>query len=175
MTAASLRRLWVLAPALEPVHLVLLAVMPVGVVTHVPTVGKSLPPGSPLSLVASGVREPDPRCPRIINYFHLLEALELPLLLRMLVLGEEECFFTDVFVLAFVMLGRCFAPCSSTTATGLAATPPYPPGQSAAPSATVTWSRAERDLAGRSRAPAQQSRALGVYANSRRTVSPTLG
>jgi hypothetical protein len=75
------------------------------------------PRGPFLLLVVSGVRVPDPRGPNIIIYLHRLEALVLPLMLRRLRLGEEECFFTDVFVLAFVMFGRRLAPCSSATAT----------------------------------------------------------
>ncbi len=60
--------------------------------------------GSISSLVASALA--DPRGSRIIIYFHFLEVLVLPLELRMLVLGEEECFFTDLVVRAFMVWGR---------------------------------------------------------------------
>jgi hypothetical protein len=117
MTAASLRRPRLLVTALTPVHLVLPAPIPVGVPTHVPT-GREPPRTGPIRpLAVTGVREPAPRYPYIITHFHVLEVLELPLVLRMLMLGEEECFFTDVIVLAFGMLGRFSACGTSTTAT----------------------------------------------------------
>ncbi len=71
----------------------------------------------------------------------------------MLPLGREECFFIHFVALALVSLGQLAAPCASVAAALLATIPPLHLGQSASPSATVTWSQAERDLAGRSRAP----------------------
>ncbi len=173
--AARLRRSSTRATAPTPARPVLYAHVPVGVYVHAPMSGQSAALSPFLSLVASGVREPDPRRPCIITYFHLLEALELPMTLRMLELGEEECFFIDVFVFALVMSGRRAAPCTSLTAAVLATPPPLHLGRLASPSATVTWSQAERDLAGRSRAPAHLSRALGRDTSLRRTVMPTLG
>ncbi len=125
------------------------------------------------SLVDSA--DADPRVSRIIIQFHFLDALVLMLALRRLMLGGEECFFTDVFVLAFMVRERLCSSWSSATATILAAPPPVPPGQRARPSVTVTWPRAERDLAGGSLAPAQQPRALGPVVNYGRSASSIHG